>query len=107
MAAEHGQLRNVRDFLLVYNKMTEICFNKCVTNLNYRILTGIEENCINSCAGKLICTNHRLMNAYVHLMPSIVQKRMADYEKKAAEVSAVSSVEASTASSVEPSHGTE
>ncbi|XP_043548671.1 mitochondrial import inner membrane translocase subunit Tim10 B [Chiloscyllium plagiosum] len=76
----------LRDFLLVYNKMTETCFNKCVTNLNYRNITLTEENCINNCAGKLIHTNHRLMSAYVQLMPTIVQRRISDYEAKAAEV---------------------
>ncbi|XP_067841650.1 mitochondrial import inner membrane translocase subunit Tim10 B [Heptranchias perlo] len=85
-AEPQGQLRNLRDFLLVYNKMTESCFNKCVTNLNYRTVTMDEESCVNSCAGKLIRTNHRLMDAYVQLMPTIVQKRISDYESKAAEV---------------------
>ncbi|XP_048454244.1 mitochondrial import inner membrane translocase subunit Tim10 B [Rhincodon typus] len=80
------EIRNLRDFLLVYNKMTETCFNKCVTNLNYRSITLTEENCINNCAGKLIHTNHRLMSSYVQLMPTIVQRRISDYEAKAAEV---------------------
>lgn len=32
----------LRDFLLVYNRMTELCFRRCVCNLNYRLLTGRE-----------------------------------------------------------------
>lgn len=32
----------LRDFLLVYNRMTEFCFRHCVCNLNYRLLTGRE-----------------------------------------------------------------
>ncbi|XP_029457755.1 mitochondrial import inner membrane translocase subunit Tim10 B [Rhinatrema bivittatum] len=78
------QLRNLRDFLLVYNKMTEICFSRCVSNLNYRILTMEEEQCLDSCAVKLIRSNHRLMAAYVELMPTIVQRRVMDYESKTA-----------------------
>ncbi|XP_055493418.1 mitochondrial import inner membrane translocase subunit Tim10 B isoform X1 [Leucoraja erinacea] len=110
MAAEPGQqqLRNLRDFLLVYNKMTESCFNKCVTNLNYRSLTQIEESCINGCAGKLIRTNHRLMGAYVQLMPAIVQKRLAEYERRAAEVAQAAPVpETAPASSLEVTSGAE
>ncbi|XP_052011425.1 mitochondrial import inner membrane translocase subunit Tim10 B isoform X2 [Apodemus sylvaticus] len=38
------------------------------------------EACLHSCAGKLIHSNHRLMAAYVHLMPALVQRRIADYE---------------------------
>lgn len=31
-----------RDFLLIYNRMTEMCFKECVNNLNYRDLTPQE-----------------------------------------------------------------
>ncbi|TRY83130.1 hypothetical protein DNTS_020649 [Danionella cerebrum] len=81
-----GQLRNLRDFLLVYNRMTEICFQRCTSNFNYRNLTMDEERCVDNCAGKLIRTNHRLMGTYVQLMPAMVQKRMQEMESKAAEV---------------------
>lgn len=70
----------LRDFLLVYNRMTELCFLRCVSNLNYRALTREEENCLDCCAGKLVHSNHRLMGAYVQLMPSLVQRRISDYE---------------------------
>ncbi|XP_030648467.1 mitochondrial import inner membrane translocase subunit Tim10 B [Chanos chanos] len=79
------QLRNLRDFLLVYNRMTEICFQRCTSNFNYRNLTMDEERCVDNCAGKLIRTNHRLMGTYVQLMPRIVQRRMDELESKAAE----------------------
>lgn len=32
-------LLQLRDFLLVYNRMTEICFQRCTSNFNYRNLT--------------------------------------------------------------------
>ncbi|XP_037324254.2 mitochondrial import inner membrane translocase subunit Tim10 B [Pungitius pungitius] len=77
------QLRNLRDFLLVYNRMTEICFQRCSSNFNYRNLTMDEERCVDSCAGKLIRSNHRLMGTYVQLMPRMVQRRMEEMESKA------------------------
>lgn len=79
------QLRNLKDFLLVYNRMTEICFQRCGSNFNYRNLTMDEERCLDNCAGKLIRSNHRLMNTYVQLMPKMVQRRMDELESKAAE----------------------
>ncbi|KAM4795305.1 mitochondrial import inner membrane translocase subunit Tim10 B [Rhinophrynus dorsalis] len=82
MEGEQQQLRNLRDFLLVYNKMTELCFHRCAKNLNYRSLTMDEEICLDSCASKLIRSNHRLMSAYVGLMPGVVQRRMAEYESQ-------------------------
>lgn len=44
-----------------------------------------EEQCVDNCAGKLIRSNHRLMGAYVQLMPRMVQRRMEELESKAAE----------------------
>ncbi|KAG5844723.1 hypothetical protein ANANG_G00165560 [Anguilla anguilla] len=86
MEQDQQQLRNLRDFLLVYNRMTEICFQRCTSNLNYRNLTMDEERCVDSCAGKLIRTNHRLMGTYVQLMPGIVQRRLEEMEAKAGEM---------------------
>ncbi|XP_063301092.1 mitochondrial import inner membrane translocase subunit Tim10 B [Pelobates fuscus] len=85
MDAEQQQLRNLRDFLLVYNKMTELCFSRCVRNMNYRLLTMDEEKCLDGCASKLIRSNHRLMSAYVGLMPGVVQRRMAELESQSKE----------------------
>ncbi|KAL6073385.1 hypothetical protein STEG23_013716, partial [Scotinomys teguina] len=81
---QQQQLRNLRDFLLVYNRMTELCFQRCVPSLHHRALDAEEEACLHSCAGKLIHSNHRLMAAYVHLMPALVQRRIADYEAASA-----------------------
>ncbi|XP_059394809.1 mitochondrial import inner membrane translocase subunit Tim10 B-like [Carassius carassius] len=96
-----GQLRNLRDFLLVYNRMTEICFQRCTSNFNYRNLTMDEERCADSCAGKLIRTNHRLMGTYVQLMPAMVQKRMQEMESKAAEMAKAEAAAQGGASSLE------
>lgn len=43
---------------------------------------------MDSCAGKLIRSNHRLMGTYVQLMPRMVQRRMEEMESKAAELAA-------------------
>ncbi|XP_021239460.1 mitochondrial import inner membrane translocase subunit Tim10 B isoform X6 [Numida meleagris] len=79
-AEQQQQLRSLRDFLLVYNRMTELCFRRCVSDLGYRLLSRREERCLDGCAGKLVRANHRLMGAYVALMPAIVQRRAARLE---------------------------
>ncbi|XP_075707382.1 mitochondrial import inner membrane translocase subunit Tim10 B [Rhinoderma darwinii] len=99
MDGEQQQLRNLRDFLLVYNKMTEQCFSRCAKNLNYRTLTMEEEQCLDSCASKLIRSNHRLMASYVALMPGLVQRRMTEYENQNKE-SANDPLESSSSSSL-------
>ncbi|XP_009694278.1 PREDICTED: mitochondrial import inner membrane translocase subunit Tim10 B, partial [Cariama cristata] len=55
------------------------------------------ETCLDSCAGKLVHSNHRLMSAYVALMPSIMQRRVSDYEASVAQVSQNSAQEGSVA----------
>ncbi|KAF3706562.1 Mitochondrial import inner membrane translocase subunit Tim10 B [Channa argus] len=95
------QLRNLRDFLLVYNRMTEICFQRCTSNFNYRNLTMDEERCVDNCAGKLIRSNHRLMGTYVQLMPRMVQRRMEEMESKAA-ANAKAAEDAASASAGSP-----
>ncbi|XP_028322827.1 mitochondrial import inner membrane translocase subunit Tim10 B isoform X2 [Gouania willdenowi] len=96
MMSPDQQLRNLRDFLMVYNRMTEVCFQRCSSNFNYRYLTMDEEGCVDNCAGKLIRSNHRLMNTYVQLMPKMVQRRMEEMESKA--VAAAAAAEAGGAS---------
>ncbi|XP_063806849.1 mitochondrial import inner membrane translocase subunit Tim10 B [Pseudophryne corroboree] len=103
---EGEQLRNLRDFLLVYNKMTELCFSRCAKNLNYRSLTMDEEQCLDSCASKFIRSNHRLMGAYVGLMPAVVQRRMADYESLNKEVSINAMPNTETSLEVSPESST-
>lgn len=49
------------------------------------LLLSVQERCVDSCAGKLIRSNHRLMGTYVQLMPRMVQRRMEEMESKAAE----------------------
>uniref|UniRef100_A0A6I8P688 Mitochondrial import inner membrane translocase subunit n=1 Tax=Ornithorhynchus anatinus TaxID=9258 RepID=A0A6I8P688_ORNAN len=78
------QLGLLRDFLLVYNRLTELCFERCVPSLHYRALAPDEEACLDSCAGKFVRSNHRLMAAYMQLMPTLVQRRVADLEAGAA-----------------------
>ncbi|KAG7515811.1 hypothetical protein JOB18_016461 [Solea senegalensis] len=96
------QLRNLRDFLMVYNRMTEICFQRCTNNFNYRNLTMDEERCVDSCAGKLIRSNHRLMATYVQLMPRMVQRRMEEMESKAAEIAKATEAAEAAASASNP-----
>ncbi|KYO42916.1 mitochondrial import inner membrane translocase subunit Tim10 B [Alligator mississippiensis] len=82
-SAEQQQLRSLRDFLLLYNRMTELCFARCVADMDCRPLTHPEDSCVERCAVKLVRANHSLMRAYVRLMPALVQRRAADLEAAA------------------------
>ncbi|XP_066170338.1 mitochondrial import inner membrane translocase subunit Tim10 B isoform X1 [Sylvia atricapilla] len=38
-----------------------------------------QESCLDSCAARLVRANHRLMGAYVGLMPALLQRRAAEH----------------------------
>ncbi|XP_056646094.1 mitochondrial import inner membrane translocase subunit Tim10 B [Diorhabda sublineata] len=79
---EEAALRNFKDFLLLYNKMTEMCFKRCVDNVNSRTLDGQEAECIEDCSSKFIKYNNRLMQNFVHVQTELVNKRVAEVEKQ-------------------------
>ncbi|XP_067132632.1 mitochondrial import inner membrane translocase subunit Tim10 B [Centruroides vittatus] len=78
MDPEDASVRNFKDFLLIYNKMAELCFNHCVYNMNQRDLTTEEVDCVNKCASKSIHINHKLMSIYMEVQPEIVNKRIEE-----------------------------
>ncbi|XP_054754661.1 mitochondrial import inner membrane translocase subunit Tim10 B-like [Lytechinus pictus] len=53
----------------MYNQFTETCFTRCVQNLNYRVLTPMEETCTSKCISKLINVNHREISVYMEINP--------------------------------------
>ncbi|XP_058462695.1 mitochondrial import inner membrane translocase subunit Tim10B [Malaya genurostris] len=74
------ELRNLKDFLGLYNKVTELCFNSCVDNFFDRDLTKEEIHCTESCVGKFTNVNQRLMQVYVGVQSQINERRMVEFE---------------------------
>lgn len=70
-----SQLRNIKDFLLVYNGITEHCFDKCITNMNSRSMTYGEELCVHNCTMRYITSGYRLMKEFASRTPEMVQRR--------------------------------
>lgn len=66
----------LRDFLMVYNRMTEICFQRCSSNFNYRNLTMDEVTMSHSCI--FICYSFdSLINTFPNCMSFLFcQKKM-------------------------------
>jgi len=75
MPSPESQLRNVKDFLIVYNSMTEHCFNKCITNMNYRTLTKDEQTCVNNCTHRFTQTNRRFMQQFMEHTPEMMKRK--------------------------------
>ncbi|XP_054708757.1 mitochondrial import inner membrane translocase subunit Tim10 B-like [Uloborus diversus] len=75
-------ISKMKDFLSIYNKMAETCFNHCIDNFNCRQLTAFEESCIEKCTAKALGVNQRLMMAYIDIQPEIVNKRTEEIQNQ-------------------------
>ncbi|XP_033632193.1 mitochondrial import inner membrane translocase subunit Tim10 B-like [Asterias rubens] len=91
--------RNLKDFLSMYNQFTEVCFNHCVQNFNYRHMIPEETSCANRCAEKLINVNHRLISVYMEINP--LHKQAAALEASQA-IEAAQTAEAATQDTTAP-----
>jgi len=83
MQVTEDGLRNMKDFLLTYNKLSEKCFKDCIINLNNRSLTDEEGLCAEVCVTKAMNLNHRSMQVYLVEQPKITQKKVEEAEQQA------------------------
>ncbi|XP_067663359.1 mitochondrial import inner membrane translocase subunit Tim9-like [Haliotis asinina] len=63
--ADEGQQRNLKDFLLLYNKLTEQCFERCVYNLNNVGMSKAENDCVGVCTDRYVTYNQKLMMKFM------------------------------------------
>ncbi|VEN58637.1 unnamed protein product [Callosobruchus maculatus] len=64
----------------MYNRMTEMCFSRCVDNINSRKLDDQEIECVEDCSMKFVKYNNRLMQNFVVAQQEVVSKRVAEVE---------------------------
>eukprot|EP00794_Sanderia_malayensis_P007393 gene7392-8213_t len=60
-----------REFILLYNKIAEKCFNSCVSNFNEKTMSESEIDCAEKCSSKLVNVNHRLMSVFMEIGPPV------------------------------------
>ncbi|XP_042214812.1 mitochondrial import inner membrane translocase subunit Tim10B-like [Homarus americanus] len=77
-----SNVRQFKDFLVLYNQISERCFNLCVTGFNNRELSEIETACVDRCVGKHISVNHKIMSVYTEVQPIYLQKRIDEMNKQ-------------------------
>jgi len=82
MVVDPGAVRNFRDFLQLYNKMTEMCFQRCVDNTNSRKLDSEEGKCVEDCSQKFISYNNKLMQNFVKTQGELVNRRIRESDKQ-------------------------
>ncbi|KAI6204896.1 hypothetical protein M3Y94_00730300 [Aphelenchoides besseyi] len=74
----------LREFLGVYNTLTERCFSACVRQFNSHELDAEELKCTKQCIDKQMRVNKRLMNVFSELGPAMM-KRQQDQQIQAQE----------------------
>lgn len=76
-------LRNMREFLETYNKISESCFHRCVVNLHERGLSPEEVKCADVCTEVNVTVNHKVLQAFMVEQPKINEQKMQEAEKMA------------------------
>ncbi|KAF5283431.1 hypothetical protein FQA39_LY04807 [Lamprigera yunnana] len=74
-------IRTFKDFLEIYNVLSNKCFKRCVDNLNSRHLNQNEIECVDRCSEKFIKLNHRFMPMYVENQQILVNRRVKEIEE--------------------------
>ena len=81
---DEAGLRNIKDFYLMYNQISELCFNRCTVNFNSRSLTDEEAACTDVCVAKHVQYNNKTMAVYMVEQPKALERKLAEAEKEAA-----------------------
>jgi len=81
-----SNIRQFREFLLLYNSISEKCFNLCITNFNKREINLDETTCVDTCIRKQVSINHKVMSVFAEVQPIYMQRRMDEMTKKQEEL---------------------
>ncbi|CAG7833253.1 unnamed protein product [Allacma fusca] len=94
---DSGELIQLKEFLLLFNKLSDRCFRRCVYTLGSATLTGEERNCIDTCLSKNVNFNQKTLALFMEINPPFQQKKMEEQMAQVEELrrSQAAAVEAS------------
>jgi len=60
-------VKGFRDFIAMYNKLSENCFSRCVYDFTSRSLKNKERGCIENCTSKTNLVSQRVLDRFMEL----------------------------------------
>lgn len=63
-AVDSEQMRTFKEFLINYNKISEMCFHDCISDFTSRKIKAQEEKCALTCMEKYLKTNQRISQRF-------------------------------------------
>ncbi|XP_017475560.1 PREDICTED: mitochondrial import inner membrane translocase subunit Tim9-like [Rhagoletis zephyria] len=61
---DKDQMKTFSDFLMSYNKLSEMCFTDCVRDFTSRVVKDNEERCALNCMEKYLKMNQRISQRF-------------------------------------------
>ncbi|XP_078000374.1 mitochondrial import inner membrane translocase subunit Tim9-like [Glandiceps talaboti] len=61
---QQAEVKQFREFLLSYNRLSEMCFVDCVMDFTSRKVTDGEENCASNCMEKYLKMTQRISQRF-------------------------------------------
>ncbi|CAM1297247.1 Uncharacterised protein g1752 [Pycnogonum litorale] len=61
---EADQIKQFKDFLVSYNKLSELCFTDCVHDFTTRTVRDKEDKCALNCMEKFLKVNQRVSTRF-------------------------------------------
>ncbi|KAG5684205.1 hypothetical protein PVAND_013444 [Polypedilum vanderplanki] len=61
---DKDQIKSFQDFLLSYNKLSEICFTDCIFDFSSRGVKDSEDRCAMNCMEKFLRMNQRISTRF-------------------------------------------
>lgn len=75
------QVKQFREFLTSYNKLSELCFVDCVWDFTTRKLRDNEEKCATNCTEKFLKMNQRISQRFQEFQMVANENAMAAVQK--------------------------
>lgn len=63
-AGTMDQLKQFKDFISNFNKLTEQCFTDCIFDFTNRTISNKEDSCANNCVEKYLKMNQRISQRF-------------------------------------------